>query len=130
MASTAVAKKRSNFDPKTFLSTIDGGRKITVFSKKQKIFVQGDPSDAVFYVRSGKVKLTVVAKVGRLSSARCLFMELKFSEFASGQNLLVGREYSTSNTALPALMKAQACCTRCSRNTPRPAPSRRWTASP
>ena len=49
MRPKVAAKKRSEFDPKTFLSTIDGGRKIATFSKKkQTIFVQGDPSDAVF----------------------------------------------------------------------------------
>jgi len=60
-----AAKKRSEFDPKTFLSTIDGGRKIAAFSKKQTIFVQGDPSDAVFYIQQGKVRLTVVSKGGK-----------------------------------------------------------------
>jgi CRP/FNR family cyclic AMP-dependent transcriptional regulator len=60
-----AAKKRDKFDPQTFLSTIDGGRKIAAFSKKQTIFVQGDPSDAVFYIQEGKVKLTVVSTVGK-----------------------------------------------------------------
>ena len=55
----------SKFDTKTFLSTIDGGRKIVAFPKKQAIFVQGDPSDAVFYIQQGKVKLTVVSQSGK-----------------------------------------------------------------
>jgi len=62
---TAAAKKRSEFDPEKFLSTIGGGRKIVPFPKKEMIFVQGDPSDAVFYIQKGKVKLTVVAKGGK-----------------------------------------------------------------
>ena len=60
-----AAKKRGEFDPKTFLSTIDGGRKISTFSKKQAVFVQGDSSDAVFYIQKGKVRLTVVSKTGK-----------------------------------------------------------------
>jgi len=60
-----VAQKLSKFNPKIFLSTIDGGRKIATFSKKQTIFVQGDPSDAVFYIQKGKVRLTVVSKTGK-----------------------------------------------------------------
>jgi CRP/FNR family cyclic AMP-dependent transcriptional regulator len=60
-----TAKKLSKFDTKTFLSTIDGGRKIAAFSKKQAIFVQGDSSDAVFYIQKGKVRLTVVSKSGK-----------------------------------------------------------------
>ena len=51
MKPVIAAKQLSKFDPKTFLSTIDGGRKITGDSKKQAIFVQGDSSDAVFYIR-------------------------------------------------------------------------------
>jgi CRP-like cAMP-binding protein len=34
------------------------------FPKKQVIFVQGDLADAVFYIQTGKVKLTVVSKTG------------------------------------------------------------------
>ena len=40
-------------------------RKIRAFSKKQPIFVQGDSSDAVFYIQKGKVRLTVVSKSGK-----------------------------------------------------------------
>ena len=65
MRPKVTAKKLSKFDPKTFLSTIDGGRKVATFSKKQTIFVQGDPSDAVFYIQKGKVRLTVVSKSGK-----------------------------------------------------------------
>lgn len=53
----ATAKKLGKFDTKTFLSTIDRGRKIRL-SKKQAIFVQGYSSDAVFYIQKGKVRLT------------------------------------------------------------------------
>jgi hypothetical protein len=66
MRPKVAVKKRSEFDPKTFLSTIDGGgRKVVMFSKKQTIFVQGDPSDSVFYIQKGKVRLTVVSKSGK-----------------------------------------------------------------
>lgn len=65
MTSALASKKRNTFDSKTFLSTIDGGRKIVALSKKQPIFVQGDSSDAVFYIQKGKVKLTVVSKSGK-----------------------------------------------------------------
>jgi CRP-like cAMP-binding protein len=65
MRPVVAAKKHGNFDLKTFLSTIDGGRKIAAFPKKQTIFAQGDSSDAVFYIQKGKVKLTVVSKTGK-----------------------------------------------------------------
>ena len=65
MTPSVAAKNRTKFSAKTFLSTVDGGRKIASFSAKQAIFVQGDPSDAVFYIHKGKVKLTVVSKTGK-----------------------------------------------------------------
>jgi CRP/FNR family transcriptional regulator, cyclic AMP receptor protein len=65
MTPVAAAKRERNFNPKTFLSTIDGGRTIATFTKKQRVFVQGDSSDAVFYIQKGKVRLSVVSKKGK-----------------------------------------------------------------
>jgi CRP-like cAMP-binding protein len=53
------------FEPQTFLSTIDGGRKIVTLLKKQTVFSQGDSADSVFYIQKGKVKLSVVARGGK-----------------------------------------------------------------
>jgi CRP-like cAMP-binding protein len=65
MTSAGVARNLSQFDTKTFLSTMNGGRKIVAFPKKKTIFVQGDSSAAVFYIQKGKVKLTVVSQIGK-----------------------------------------------------------------
>jgi hypothetical protein len=52
MTAVLATKKLREFDPKIFLSTIDGGRKIAAFARKQTIFAQGDSSDAVFYIQT------------------------------------------------------------------------------
>jgi CRP-like cAMP-binding protein len=65
MTPVAAVKKREKFNPQTFLSTIDDGRKVEAFPKKQAIFAQGDTADSVFYIQTGKVKLTVVSKTGK-----------------------------------------------------------------
>jgi len=65
MTPVAAAWKRRKFDPKIFLSTINGGRKIEAFAKTHTIFSQGDSSDAVFYIKEGKIKLTVVSEIGK-----------------------------------------------------------------
>ena len=65
MTPVAAARKQKRFDPQTFLSTINGGRKILAFTRKKTIFAQGDSSDAVFYIREGKVRLTVLSEVGK-----------------------------------------------------------------
>ena len=53
MTPVKAAKKRREFDPQAFLSTIDAGRSIASFAKKQTIFAQGDLSDAVFTFKKG-----------------------------------------------------------------------------
>jgi len=58
-------EKKHSFDPNIFLATIGEGRKSVLFPNKKTIFAQGDQSDAVFYIQNGKVKLTVVSKIGR-----------------------------------------------------------------
>jgi CRP/FNR family cyclic AMP-dependent transcriptional regulator len=60
-----AAKKNGGFDPSTFLATIGDGRKILTVPKKEPIFAQGDGADAVFYIQKGKVRLTVVSKIGK-----------------------------------------------------------------
>src|ERR1700732_2093143 len=65
MAPPVLVKKKSDFDPRKFLATIGEGRKVVTFPKKQTIFTQGDAADAVFYVQDGKVRLTVVSKIGK-----------------------------------------------------------------
>ena len=65
MTPVAAAKKRRRFNPQTFLSTIDSGRKKLTLPKKQMVFSQGDSADSVFYIQKGKVKLSVVAKGGK-----------------------------------------------------------------
>lgn len=61
----AKAKKRPIFDVKAFLTTVNGGRTIATYQAKQKIYKQGDPADAVFYIQDGGVKVYVISEVGK-----------------------------------------------------------------
>jgi len=60
-----TADKYRNFDLRTFFSTIEGGRTIVTLTKKQRVFVQGDSADAVFYIQRGKVRVSVVSNKGK-----------------------------------------------------------------
>jgi CRP/FNR family transcriptional regulator, cyclic AMP receptor protein len=62
---TPRAKKIARFDPKVFLSKIGTGRTIMSVPARNAIFSQGDPCDAIFYIQSGRVKLTVVSATGK-----------------------------------------------------------------
>jgi CRP/FNR family cyclic AMP-dependent transcriptional regulator len=65
MTPVSASKKKQDFNLQTFLATVGVGRKPELFPKKQNIFAQGDPADAVFYLQTGKVRLTVVSKTGK-----------------------------------------------------------------
>ena len=53
------------FNPKAFLSKTGDGKTMLKFLKNQSIFLQGNASDAVFYIQQGKIKLTVVSSKGK-----------------------------------------------------------------
>ena len=61
-----IAKKAlAAFDHGTFLDRVGPGKTVREYRAKQVVFAQGDPADAVYYVESGKVKLTVLSKQGK-----------------------------------------------------------------
>ena len=57
-------KKGVPLDLKTYLAKARGGA-TKEHRKKQVIFSQGSPADAVFYIEKGKVKLTVLSARGK-----------------------------------------------------------------
>ena len=58
-------KRRTSFNPKSFLAKVGEGRSINAYRGDQILFAQGEPADAVFYLQSGKVKVTVVSELGK-----------------------------------------------------------------
>jgi CRP/FNR family transcriptional regulator, cyclic AMP receptor protein len=59
------AKHVAPFNPQTFLKQVGSGKTTLTSPKKQIIFAQGDASDAVFYIQTGKIKLSVVSQQGK-----------------------------------------------------------------
>jgi CRP-like cAMP-binding protein len=53
------------FDLATFLEEAGVGRRIVQLKPKQVFFSQGSPADAIFYLRTGRAKLTVVSHDGK-----------------------------------------------------------------
>jgi CRP/FNR family transcriptional regulator, cyclic AMP receptor protein len=62
---TRVSPGDGRFDPGVFLETTALGRFVSTHSKRQVIFTQGDAADSVFYIKKGKVKVTVVSSQGK-----------------------------------------------------------------
>ena len=62
----SLARKETKlFDPTAFLASVGLGRTLRHYRPKQAVFSQGDRADAVFYIRQGKVRLSVVSKQGK-----------------------------------------------------------------
>jgi CRP-like cAMP-binding protein len=57
--------KKAEFDPAVFLASAGLGRKIVYLKAKEPFFSQGGPADCVFYLQSGRARLTVVSKAGK-----------------------------------------------------------------
>jgi CRP/FNR family transcriptional regulator, cyclic AMP receptor protein len=57
--------RKAAFDPKRFLAKVGDGKSISQYQKDQIVFRQGGVADAVFYIQSGKIKLTVVSERGK-----------------------------------------------------------------
>ena len=65
MKAKKVSKKKPAFNVDRFLATADGGRGLLTFRKNKKVFSQGDPANAVFYIRDGVVKVSVISELGK-----------------------------------------------------------------
>ncbi len=61
----APAESTAVFDPHLILTKLVVGKSTQEYQSGENVFSQGDTADAVFYIQSGKVKLTVVSKHGK-----------------------------------------------------------------
>jgi hypothetical protein len=62
----SIAQKQTKlFDLKSFLASVGAGRTLLQYHSKEAVFSQGDRADAVFYIREGKVRLSVLSKQGK-----------------------------------------------------------------
>jgi len=53
------------FDPHVFLTKLAAGKSSREYKGDESVFSQGDAADAVFYIQSGRVKLTAVSVQGK-----------------------------------------------------------------
>jgi len=66
------AMKQIEFDTHKYLATPGVGRRLIKFKAKDVLFSQGSPADAVFYIHSGRAKLTVVSTSGKEATVTLL----------------------------------------------------------
>jgi CRP/FNR family transcriptional regulator, cyclic AMP receptor protein len=80
------ARGPRRFDPVAFLERSARGRSLLTHRKNGIIYSQGDVADAVFYIKKGKIKVTVVSKQGKEAVVAILGVD----EFI-GEGCLIGQ---------------------------------------
>lgn len=106
MAFLASAKEPRKFEPKNFLATIAAGKKAVYFPTKRPIFTQGDPAEAVFYLQTGKVSLTVVSTTGKEATIGILSDGSFFGEGSlAGQSRRMGTATAMTDCAVLRIEK-------------------------
>jgi CRP/FNR family transcriptional regulator, cyclic AMP receptor protein len=101
-----MAERKREFEPKKFLATIGVGRKVVTFPKKQTVFTQGDAADSVFYIQEGKIRLTVVSKIGKEATLGILSEGEFFGEGGlAGQPLRMGSATAMTDCELMCIDK-------------------------
>ena len=66
-ARKAETVTRAGVDPyvATLLGKITAGKRELTFRKGEKIFSQGDPADSIYFIQTGRIKITVVSTAGK-----------------------------------------------------------------
>ena len=102
-------KAGTKFDPDKFLASVGEGPSSSVlkFSKNQTVFAQGDRADAVFYIRQGKVKFSVVSEQGKEAVVAILDAGDFFGEGClAGQTRRIATATTMTDAAVVRLEKA------------------------
>jgi CRP-like cAMP-binding protein len=101
-----VLEERAPFNPKAFLNSAGEGKTITQWQKQQTIFAQGDPADSIFYIQTGKVKLTVVSEQGKEAITEVLGVNEFFGEGClAGQLLRMSSAISLTESSILRITK-------------------------
>jgi CRP/FNR family transcriptional regulator, cyclic AMP receptor protein len=90
-------KKSEPVNWEVVLAGITRGKTVVEYSADRRIFDQGQPADSIFYVRKGKVKLSVISKQGK----EAIVATLSAGEFL-GEGCLAGQpmRMSTATTVI------------------------------
>jgi CRP-like cAMP-binding protein len=65
-----VELEKPEFDAAAFLASAGLGRRIVQLAPKEAFFAQGDPADSVFYLQTGRARITVLSSAGKEATIR------------------------------------------------------------
>jgi CRP-like cAMP-binding protein len=92
------------FNTEKYLATAEAGRSVVHCKIKETFFSQGGPADSVFYLQSGRAKLTVISERGKEATVTLLAVGDFFGEESmSGED--VRRTSTASAVTICAAMR-------------------------
>ncbi|MGE0446715.1 MAG: Crp/Fnr family transcriptional regulator [Vicinamibacterales bacterium] len=95
------------FDAKAFLESTGAARRVVTYPKGRKVFVQGQPSDAVMYIQKGSIKISVLSRTGKEAVVAMLGPGDFFGEGAlTGQPIRIGTATATATATVLIIDKA------------------------
>jgi len=93
-------------DWEALLAGLNGGKSVLEYGANRNIFLQGDPADSVFYLRQGKVKLSVTSQQGKEAIVAVLGAGDFFGEGClAGQSLRIAAAISVTDCTLMKINK-------------------------
>lgn len=102
-----VTKPTAAFDSQAFLAMVGSGKTLLKTKKNHIIFSQGDASDAVFYIQTGKVKLSVLSQRGKEAVVAVLERSAFFGEAClTGQTLRIATAVSMGPSTVVRIEKS------------------------
>jgi CRP/FNR family cyclic AMP-dependent transcriptional regulator len=102
-------RPKTALDVKALLTKANGGQKGTAYRPETRIFEQGEPANAIFYIKKGKVKLNVLSKQGKEAVIAILGDGDFFGEGClAGQIVRMATATAISDCSIVKLEKAAA----------------------
>src|SRR5688572_16869110 len=101
-----MPRKPIKFDPKDVITRVTAGKTTRTYRNKEVVFAQGDPADAVFFIQTGQVKLTVVSSGGKGAVIAILDTGTFFGEGClAGQSLRISTASSAGVSVVVRIAK-------------------------
>jgi len=102
----APPERSASFEAALLLTKLSVERTSREYLLDESVFSQGEPADAVFYVQSGRVKLTVVSKSGKEAVVAILPQDSFFGEGClAGQPLRMATASAAQKSTISRIEK-------------------------
>jgi CRP/FNR family cyclic AMP-dependent transcriptional regulator len=107
-----VKSAKRPFDPQAFLAKLGTGKTIKRYRKGRIVYAQGEDAGQIFYIQSGKVKVTVVSEQGKEAVVGILDAGHFFGEGClHGQTLRIGTARAMQESTITSITRKEMLAT-------------------